>query len=80
MSEVLAEAERGKALEGLDGFTRVSDRSGILRIFRFARFSQAFFMTRVAMTAERADYHPKWFNVWNPSRSFSPRTAPVGRP
>ena len=34
--------------------------------FKFADFSEAFaFMTRVAIAAEKQDYHPFWTNVYN---------------
>ena len=36
------------------------------RQFKFKDFSEAFaFMTRVALTAEKMDHHPKWTNVYN---------------
>jgi 4a-hydroxytetrahydrobiopterin dehydratase len=34
--------------------------------FQFKDFSEAFaFMTRVALTAEKMDHHPKWTNEYN---------------
>jgi 4a-hydroxytetrahydrobiopterin dehydratase len=42
------------------------DRDAIVRTYRFADFTAAFaFMTRVALTAEKLDHHPEWFNVYN---------------
>jgi 4a-hydroxytetrahydrobiopterin dehydratase len=42
------------------------DREAIARTFRFEDFNAAFgFMTRVALTADRLDHHPEWFNVYN---------------
>ena len=36
------------------------------REFDFADFSAAFaFMTRVALSAEKANHHPDWQNSWN---------------
>lgn len=41
-------------------------RDAIVRTFRFADFNAAFgFMTQVALTAEKLDHHPEWFNVYN---------------
>jgi len=41
-------------------------RDAICRSFRFADFNAAFaFMTRCALTAEKLDHHPEWFNVYN---------------
>lgn len=38
----------------------------LVATFTFADFSEAFaFLTRVAMTAEKADHHPEIHNVWN---------------
>jgi len=62
----LTEAERDAALSGLPEWTLRDDRLAIVRMFRFADFSEAFaFMTRVALIAERADHHPEWSNVYN---------------
>lgn len=36
------------------------------RTYHFADFNDAFgFMIRVALLAERMDYHPEWSNVYN---------------
>ena len=41
-------------------------RDAICRTFRFSDFTAAFgFMTRIALTAEKLDHHPEWFNVYN---------------
>ena len=44
-----------------------SARGAIAREFVFADFAQAFaFMTRRSRwSAEKADHHPEWFNVYN---------------
>lgn len=57
---------RTTALATLTGWTQVSDRDAINKVFKFKDFSQAFaFMTRVALKAEVIDHHPEWFNVYN---------------
>lgn len=39
---------------------------GLYRKFEFADFSEAFaFMTRVALSAEKASHHPTWTNTYN---------------
>ena len=49
-----------------DGWTTSADGKAIERRITFADFSQAFaFLTRVAMHAEKIDYHPEFTNVWN---------------
>jgi 4a-hydroxytetrahydrobiopterin dehydratase len=41
-------------------------RDAIRRSFKFADFNAAFgFMARAALTAEKLDHHPEWFNVYN---------------
>ena len=36
------------------------------REYKFANFVEAFgWMTSAALTAEKQDHHPEWFNVWN---------------
>jgi 4a-hydroxytetrahydrobiopterin dehydratase len=62
----LTREERETALADLGGWAWDEARGGIVRIFKFADFSAAFaFMTRVALSAEKADHHPEWSNVWN---------------
>jgi 4a-hydroxytetrahydrobiopterin dehydratase len=62
----LTSQEREAALAALPGWTWDEKSDAIARSFRFADFSGAFgFMTRVALSAERADHHPEWSNVWN---------------
>ena len=56
-----------EALKRLPGWSAADGgRDAIRREFRFADFNAAFaFMTRVALTAEKLDHHPEWFNVYN---------------
>jgi 4a-hydroxytetrahydrobiopterin dehydratase len=64
--ELLNEAERVDALDGLPDWDHDDARDAITRSFTFDNFSQAFaFMTQVALLAEKADHHPEWSNVWN---------------
>jgi 4a-hydroxytetrahydrobiopterin dehydratase len=40
--------------------------NSLYKKFSFTDFSEAFaFMTRVALSAEKMDHHPKWTNVYN---------------
>ena len=60
------DAEIGRALAALPGWSHEKARAGIARSLRFAGFGEAFaFMTAVAIAAEKADHHPEWTNVWN---------------
>ncbi|HKU98522.1 MAG TPA: 4a-hydroxytetrahydrobiopterin dehydratase [Vineibacter sp.] len=66
MPTKLSGAQRTQALAGLDGWREVDGRDAITKSFRFADFNAAFaFMTRAALTAEKMDHHPEWFNVYN---------------
>lgn len=67
MSEsVLDTKHRTEQLAHLPGWTLLSHRDAIYRLFIFADFNQAFgFMTRVALLAEHDNHHPEWTNVWN---------------
>lgn len=59
-------AARAAALQGLAGWREVDGRDAMAKRFAFADFNTAFaFMTRVALTAEKLDHHPEWFNVYN---------------
>jgi 4a-hydroxytetrahydrobiopterin dehydratase len=54
------------ALKDLPGWAAVEGRDAVQRSYRFADFNAAFaFMTRAALTAEKLDHHPEWFNVYN---------------
>lgn len=62
----LSDEERAVALADLPQWTAVADPDGISRRFTFPDFVSAFgFMTRVAISAEKADHHPEWSNVYN---------------
>lgn len=66
MVEKLTGPERVEALARLAGWSEVADRDAIAKTFRFADFVEAFgFMARVALTAEKMDHHPEWFNVYD---------------
>lgn len=56
-----------EALKALPGWSAVAGaRDAIHRTYRFADFNAAFaFMTRAALTAEKLDHHPEWFNVYD---------------
>lgn len=48
------------------GWKKTKGRSALQKSFQFADFNAAFaFMTRVALTAEKMNHHPEWFNVYN---------------
>jgi 4a-hydroxytetrahydrobiopterin dehydratase len=54
------------ALARLRDWRSVEGRDAIAKTFRFKDFNAAFgWMTRVALTAEKLDHHPEWFNVYN---------------
>ena len=48
-----------------NGWHLVEGRDAIAKTFTFADFSEAFgWMARVALSAEKMDHHPEWFNVY----------------
>lgn len=66
MAALLDDEARRAALATLPGWSDVDGRNAITKSFRFADFNQAFgFMTRVALTAEKMNHHPEWFNVYD---------------
>lgn len=68
MSGKISEEERKTVLKPLlsGGWSMVEGRDAIYKEFLFKNFNQAFgFMSRVALTAEKMDHHPEWFNVYN---------------
>ena len=65
MVEKLSADARAAALADLPKWQEVEGRDAIHRSFKFDDFNQAWgFMNRVALTAERMDHHPEWFNVY----------------
>jgi 4a-hydroxytetrahydrobiopterin dehydratase len=53
-------------LKSLPGWRKVEGRNAIAKSFKFKTFTEAFgFMAKVALTAEKMDHHPEWFNVYN---------------
>jgi len=66
MVEKLNDTARNEALAALPAWTHEPERDAILRSFTFKSFNQAWgFMNRVALSAEKADHHPEWSNVYN---------------
>ena len=67
MAEKLSSGERADALDSLgEGWELLSDRDAIRKEFKFKNFNEAFgFMTRVAISADKMNHHPEWFNVYN---------------
>jgi len=51
-------------LGALDGWTIENEK--LHKTFKFSDFAEAFgFMAQIALTAEKMDHHPEWFNVYN---------------
>jgi len=54
------------ALQQLSGWKAAEGRDALTKTFKFDDFNAAFgWMTRVALTAEKLDHHPEWFNVYS---------------
>ena len=65
MKAKLTDEARNSALAKLSGWSEVAGRDAITKKFTFKDFNEAFgFMTRAALTAEKMDHHPEWFNVY----------------
>ena len=65
MAQKLSGEARSRALALLGGWSEVKGRDAISKKFVFADFNEAFgFMARVALSAEKLDHHPEWFNVY----------------
>jgi 4a-hydroxytetrahydrobiopterin dehydratase len=53
-------------LDKLEGWTVADNGNAIRKTFKFKNFRKAFaFMTEMAITAEKMNHHPEWFNVYN---------------
>ncbi|MEM1301813.1 MAG: 4a-hydroxytetrahydrobiopterin dehydratase [Pseudomonadota bacterium] len=48
-----------------NGWSTDDDRDAIIKTFEFSNFVEAFgWMTSMAITAEKMNHHPEWFNVY----------------
>ena len=66
MPDKLEDAARKAALGDLPNWSEVEGGKAIRRSFQFRNFNEAWgFMSRIALTAEKMDHHPEWFNVYN---------------
>lgn len=66
MADKLTPESRDAALLRLNGWIYDPAADAISHDFKFKDFSEAFgFMTRVALSAQAADHHPEWSNVYN---------------
>jgi 4a-hydroxytetrahydrobiopterin dehydratase len=69
MAARLTDAELTAALAALNDGLEVPwsiDGGKLAKKFRFEDFVSAFsFMTAAALTAERMNHHPEWFNVYS---------------
>ncbi|HXV32162.1 MAG TPA: 4a-hydroxytetrahydrobiopterin dehydratase [Sinorhizobium sp.] len=64
--EKLDAAAIAEHLHRMEGWVLAEDGASIWKAFRFKNFTEAFsFMTQCALTAEKLDHHPEWFNVYN---------------
>lgn len=53
-------------LAAIPAWKLADDQLSIHREFKFTDFVQAFaFMSAVAITSEKRNHHPEWFNVYN---------------
>jgi 4a-hydroxytetrahydrobiopterin dehydratase len=63
--ERLTDTQLNDLLDSLEGWEKVDGRDAIRKTFVFADFVEAFgWMSRVALTAEKMDHHPEWYNVY----------------
>jgi 4a-hydroxytetrahydrobiopterin dehydratase len=68
MTEKLTGTARDTALAELEksGWSLAKDRDAIQKSFKFKSFTRAWcWMTGIAITAEKMNHHPEWFNVYN---------------
>ncbi|WP_136658131.1 4a-hydroxytetrahydrobiopterin dehydratase [Nitratireductor sp. XY-223] len=63
----IGEAEARERLKELgEGWLLREDGKALERKFKFRNFNEAFgFMARSALSAEKLNHHPDWFNCWN---------------
>ncbi|MBX5001262.1 4a-hydroxytetrahydrobiopterin dehydratase [Rhizobium lentis] len=64
--ERLERAAAEAKLSELAGWALNDTASAISKTFKFSNFIEAFgFMTQAAITAEKLNHHPEWFNVYS---------------
>ncbi|MBX4869006.1 4a-hydroxytetrahydrobiopterin dehydratase [Rhizobium bangladeshense] len=64
--EKLERAAAEAQLADLKGWALNDAASSISKTFKFSNFIEAFgFMTEAAITAEKLNHHPEWFNVYS---------------
>ena len=64
--EKLKRTEIDEQLGGITGWVLAEDGKSISKTFKFGSFVEAFgFMTKSALTAEKLNHHPEWFNVYS---------------
>ncbi|MDR7145719.1 4a-hydroxytetrahydrobiopterin dehydratase [Rhizobium sp. BE258] len=53
-------------LAAMQGWTLAEDGKSISKTFKFGSFVEAFgFMAQSALSAEKLNHHPEWFNVYS---------------
>lgn len=53
-------------LAAVKGWTLAEDGKSISKTFKFGSFVEAFgFMAQSALSAEKLNHHPEWFNVYS---------------
>jgi 4a-hydroxytetrahydrobiopterin dehydratase len=66
MITALTNEDRDNALSALADWTYDAERKALYREILLDDFAEIFgLMTRIAITAEKQDHHPEWFNVYN---------------
>jgi 4a-hydroxytetrahydrobiopterin dehydratase len=64
--EKLERAAIDEKLGALSGWTLDEGAASISKSYKFRNFVEAFgFMTAAALSAEKLDHHPEWFNVYS---------------
>ncbi len=68
MTDKITEPDRAEALArlGENNWALIDGRDAIQKSFKFKNFIEAFgWMSQMAITAEKMNHHPEWFNVFN---------------
>ncbi|MEM6413266.1 MAG: 4a-hydroxytetrahydrobiopterin dehydratase [Pseudomonadota bacterium] len=66
MTDRFNEDQRKAFFSEFEGWAPSNQRDAAEKTFKFTDFAQAWsFMTEVAISADKADHHPEWSNVYN---------------